>query len=139
VQRTLWHVFRKFDPAKYKGSKPIEHHFLNYFMRHLRGDLSREGWPRTDQGRAGDPARFRARPELGLRKVERECLQTKWAKQDLREAVEDLPPGKRDVIRGRYWNSWSDRRIGAWLNIDHKTVKSWHDAALLELKSALAA
>ena len=60
-------------------------------MQHLCGNLRREGRLRSDQGRASDPARFRARPELGLRKVERECLQTEWAKQVVREVVEVLP------------------------------------------------
>src|SRR5262245_1023331 len=56
-------LLQTFDPAKYGGRLPLEEHFLNLFLRRLKGRvrncLTRT---RTDQGRPGDRSKFRPRP-----------------------------------------------------------------------------
>lgn len=66
-------------------------------------------------------------------------IQTARAEEAVREAVENLPECERDVIRGRYWEGWSFRKIAGRLGKDHKTVVRWHDSALKGIRRVIAA
>jgi hypothetical protein len=60
-------LFRQFDPALYRGRRPLADHFANLFKTRLWANLRRSLRPRTDNGRKGGEE-FQAAPMLGIYK-----------------------------------------------------------------------
>jgi RNA polymerase sigma factor (sigma-70 family) len=127
-------LFQTFDPAKYKGSLPLEDHFVNLFTKRLRGKLSKACVPASDSGREADPARFRARPEIGLHKEGGMADRDRELVESVPEALACLEKQERLVIHLNYWVDLSGRQIAAVLGIDHKTVRGRHDRAIRKLR-----
>jgi RNA polymerase sigma factor (sigma-70 family) len=50
------------------------------------------------------------------------------------EALASLNDKERAVIEVKYWTGWSDRRVGAALDVDHKTVRRRHDEGIAKLR-----
>jgi hypothetical protein len=128
-------LFQKFDPKKYNGRLSPEDHFVSLFRTNLKGNLGLELRRVTDRGQRDDRENFG-----GHRVIEFLEEGTKFSRYDV-EAVESLPEAllllegeELRVIKSRYWDGDSNRKIGLQLGMDHKTVKRRHDAALAKLR-----
>jgi RNA polymerase sigma factor (sigma-70 family) len=127
-------LFQTFAPAKYRGKLSLERHFANLFKKKLWGKVLRSLSPKTDRGRRGDPGRFQASPELGLRK---EQPRSRWDRElieNVREAMAQLEGGERTIIYLMYWRDFSARKIAALLEVDHKTVGRRYDKAMKKMR-----
>jgi hypothetical protein len=127
-------LFRTFDPGKYSGGLPLEDHFLNLFARKLRGKLESSLRRTTDNGRPGDPDKFRPNPALGLLRGTAEPAANRTPADDLRADLGVLTDRQRAAVWYRYWAGLSDRDAGRRLGLDHKTVAKDHRAALARLR-----
>jgi hypothetical protein len=128
-------VFETFDPEKYKSGLPMEEHFVNFFKQKLRGKLDLALKRDTDRGQHGNRETFG-----GHRVIEFLEEGTKFSRYEV-EAVESLSEAlsllegeELRVIKSRYWDGDSNRKIGRELRMDHKTVKRRRDAALAKLQ-----
>jgi RNA polymerase sigma factor (sigma-70 family) len=146
LYETLEGLFRDFDPAKYNGKINIENHFVNMLGYRLKTNFKRALSPRTDNGRQADRYLFQARPELGLLKPTRPSVheerareRDELAREKVRDAVERLPVGERDIIWGLYWDDLTACDLARRLKIDRRTVKRRHDNALEKVRTAMAA
>jgi RNA polymerase sigma factor (sigma-70 family) len=127
-------MFETFDPAKYRGSRGLDDHFVSLFARKLTGKLTRAVSRTTDRGRRGDPAKFRPDPALGLLD-ERVRPESEQACLDLLPAVlACLDARERAVIHLTYWGDLSARKVGELLGMDHKGVARVHDRAVGKLR-----
>jgi hypothetical protein len=127
-------LFQTFEPAKYKGMRPLEEHFLSLFARKLKGKLTSLLRRTTDHGRKGDRTKFRPNPALGLLRQEVRPASEQDKLDSLLAILAVLDAREREVVHLLYWRDLSARKAGEWLGMNHKTVGRVHESALAKLR-----
>jgi hypothetical protein len=127
-------LFQTFNPALYRGHRPLDDHFVSFFARKLKGKLGRAVGRTTDRERPGDPHTFRTDPGLGLVNHRDVSDRDREHLADLPAVLSFLDPRERAVVHLLYWDDLSTRKAATLLNIDHKTVARVRDGAVAKLR-----
>jgi RNA polymerase sigma factor (sigma-70 family) len=129
-------LFKTFDRKKYRGDRPIDSHFINFFKTKLRGNLGR--FLKRDKGkkRGVDPVVVQPRPWLVLQRASDRPRRETY---DVLGALDSLDEQERQIIRLTFWEGYSDRKIAEVVRVDHKTVKAWRERILAKLRVLLLA